>query len=289
MNYYLHILIFIEIYCILALSLNMQLGLSRIVNLAIATFYGLGAYTYAILNTKFNLSFIPILIISLVINIVFSLFISIASRKFKDEIFVLVSLSFQMIMYSVLWNWESVTGGVNGIANITGPIILGFRVKSQIEFTLFGSILLILSIGLSLFIHHSAFSRTLKAIRDNEIAAATLGKNIYAFKTTNIAISCALASLSGILFASYIGYIDATSFSINESIDILFILLIGGLLSTKGAIIGVILFFTLEEVFKSIGFNDDISFNLRIILFSITIIFILYKRPNGLFGKYSIE
>ncbi len=289
MNYYLHILILIEIYCILVLSLNMQLGFSRLMNLAIATFYGLGAYTYAILSTQFEVPFFLILVIAIMINSFFSLFISLASTKFKEEIFVLVSLSFQMILYSILWNWDSFTGGANGIPNIPQPIIFGLQVDSHLEFALLGGVFLLLVIGLSSFLHRSVFGRTLKAIRDNEIAAESLGKNINSFKITNIAISCGVASLSGILFASYIGYIDTTSFSINESIDILFILLLGGLLSTKGAIVGVIIFFLLQETFKSIGLNNDIAFNLRIILFSIAIIIILYKKPNGLFGKYSVD
>ena len=289
MNYYLHILILIEIYCILVLSLNMQLGFSRLMNLAIATFYGLGAYTYAILSTQFDMSFLLILFIAIVINAIFSLFISLASKRFKEEIFVLVSLAFQMIVYSILWNWDSLTGGANGISNIPQPIIFGFEIQNQLEFALLGGLFLLLIIALSSFLHRSVFGRTLKAIRDNEIASKSLGKNITQFKTINVAISCGVASLSGVLFASYIGYIDTTSFSINESIDILFILLLGGLLSTRGAIIGTVSFFALQEIFKSIGLNDNISFNLRIILFSIAVIVILYKKPNGLFGKYSVE
>lgn len=267
----------------------MQLGFSRLMNLAIATFYGLGAYTYAILSTQFDLSFFLILFIAIVINAIFSLFISFASTRFKEEIFVLVSLAFQMIIYSILWNWDSLTGGANGISNIPQPIIFGFEVQNQFEFILLGGVFLLLIITLSSFLHRSVFGRTLKAIRDNEIGSKSLGKNITQFKAINVAISCGVASLSGVLFASYIGYIDTTSFSINESIDILFILLLGGLLSTRGAIIGTVSFFALQEIFKSVGLNDNISFNLRIILFSITVIVILYKKPNGLFGKYSVE
>ncbi len=289
MNYYLHLLIFIEIYSILVLSLNMQLGFSRLMNLAIATFYGLGAYSYAILSMQFNLPFLLILIIAIIINSIFSLFISLASTRFKEEIFVLVSLAFQMIIYSILLNWDALTGGASGISNIPQPIIFYIRIQSQLEFAILGGIFLVIAIALSKFLHLSVFGRTLKAIRDNEIASQSIGKNINLFKTINIALSCGLASLSGVLFASYIGYIDTSSFSVNESIDILFILLLGGLLSTRGAIVATITFFVLQEILKSFGLNDDVSFNLRIILFSIAIIIILYKKPNGLFGKYSVE
>ncbi len=267
----------------------MQLGFSRLMNLAIASFYGLGAYTYAIISTKLGMSFLPTLCIAISLNALISLIISQASKRFKEEIFVLVSLAFQMIIFSILWNWDSLTGGANGIINISEPSLFGFEVNNQIKFSILGGIFLILVIAFSSFLHNSPFGRTLKAIRDNEVASLSLGKNTTIFKSINIAISSGIASISGVLFASYIGYIDPTSFDLNESIDILFILILGGLLNVRGAILGTVVFFLLQELFKLVGFNDSISFNLRIILFSVAVVTILYLKPNGLFGKYTIE
>ena len=289
MSYFLHILILVEIYCILVICLNMQLGFSRLLNLAIATFYALGAYSYSIIGVNYHLSFFILVSISILLNMLISIVISYASTRFKEEIFVLITIAFHMITYSILLNVESITGGVNGINNIPPPIIFGYHLDSKLDFTLLGGLFLFLTIIFSVFLHKSKYGRTLKAIRDNEIVAKSIGKNISFFKASNIAISCGISSLAGVILASYIGYIDTSNFNLDVSIDILLILMLGGLLSTKGAIFGTITYFIISEVFRFVGLNDDIAFNIRIILFSVTVIFLLYKKPNGLFGQYNIN
>jgi len=288
MNYYFHIAILIEIYVILALCLNLQLGFTGLMNLAMGIFYGLGAYGYALASTKLGLGFFPALLIAIVTNMVLSLFVSLASVRFKGDIFILVSLAFQIIGYAILWNWTDLTGGPYGIVSIPRPSILGLNIVTVPQFAILGLVFTILVLALNYFIYQSAFGRTLQAIRDDELAATTLGKNTTWFKIRSVAISCGMVSLAGVLYASYITYIDATSFGVNESIDIIFILILGGLVSVRGSIAGAITFIIIQELFKMIGFSDDIAFNLRNMLFAVAIILLLYHRPKGLFGKLEL-
>lgn len=288
MNYYLHIIILIEIYVILSLSLNLQLGFTGLMNLAMGIFYGFGAYTYALVSLKLGFSFFPALIMAIVINMFLSLFISLASVRFKDDIFILVSLAFQSIAYAILWNWTSFTGGAYGLSGIPRPDFLGYKITSVPEFAVLGAVFLIIVVGFSHFVYQSAFGRTLQAVRDDEIVAKTLGKNTVWFKIQSVAISCGIASFAGVLYASYITYIDATSFGVNESIDVIFILILGGLVSIKGSIIGAIAFIVIQELFRGIGFDDNIGFNLRNILFASAMIALLYFRPKGLMGKLEL-
>jgi branched-chain amino acid transport system permease protein len=288
MNYYLHIIILIEIYIILALSLNLQLGFTGLMNLGMGIFYGFGAYTYAIVSMKFGIGFSTALILSILVNMILSLFISFASFRFKDDVFILVSLAFQSIGYALLWNWTELTGGAYGLPSIPRPIIFGYAFSSVLDFALLGFVFMCVVIYFSHFIYNSNFGRTLKAIRDDSVAAQTLGKKVKVFKIQSVAISCGMTSFAGVLYASYITYIDATSFGVNESLDIVFILVLGGLATIRGSIIGVLFFIISQELFKYFGFDDDIAFNLRNILFASTIIVLLYYRPKGLVGKLEL-
>lgn len=280
MNHYLHILILIEIYTTLALSLNLQLGYTGLMNFGMGIFYGLGAYSYALLSTKLGWWFIPSLFAAVFINMLFSLIISLASERFKGDIFILVCLAFQMIGYAVLYSW--------GGESVLRPNIFGWQVITVPEFALFGMILMSAVIGISYLLYETPFARTLQAIRDDEIAALTLGKSIVWFKIRSVAISSGIAALAGVLHAGYFTYIDAKSFGVNESIGIIFILILGGLMGIRGSVLGAISFFILEEVFRGIGFPVDIASNMRNILFAIAIILLLYYRPKGLAGKLEL-
>jgi len=288
MNYYLHILILIEIYVILALSLNLQLGFTGLMNFAMGIFYGLGAYSYSLLSMKLGLGFISAVTLSILINMLLSLIISLSSLRFKDDIFILVSLAFQVIGYAILYNWTQLTGGPYGLTSIPRPELFGWKISSTLEFATLGFIFMLVVIIFSYFLYKTPFARTLQAIRDDEIAALTVGKNVFWFKVRSVAISCGIAALAGVLYASYITYIDATAFGVSESLDIIFILILGGLVGIRGSIVGAVSFITVQELFKFIGFSDNVSFNFRNILFALAIIGLLYFRPKGLVGKLEL-
>lgn len=289
MNYVLHIIILVEIYAILALAMNLQLGFTGLMNLAMGAFYGVGAYIYSLSAVKLGLGFFPAVMLAIFGNLFMSYIVTISSQRFKGDLFILVTLGFQIITYTVLWNWVAVTNGSYGISGIPKPELFGITINSLPAFSFFGFILFILISLLSLLIYRSPLGRTLQAIRDDSLSAASIGKDIMRFKMKSIGISSAFLAVAGAIYATHFTYIDPTSFGLEESINILFIAILGGLANFKGAITGVIVFVLLQELLKFTGIPDNFAFNTRIIIFSSMIILLLYFRPNGLLGKIKFE
>ena len=284
MNYLLHILIMINIYVILTLSLNLLVGYTGLLSLCHAAFYGIGAYVTTLLMMKTGLNFSAALMASVITSALISLIISLPSLRLKGDYFVLASLGFQIIVFSILYNWIDITQGPYGIPGIPQPVIFGLKINTLTDFFFFTSIISIASGLLIWLITVSPYGRVLKAIREDEIAAASLGKNIYSFKVSAFAISAAFAAISGALFATYIRYIDPTSFTLMEAIVI-----IGGAGSSSGPIIGTILMIFLPEILRFLRIPDAIVHNMRQIIYGFLLIILMHYRPKGIAGEYDFE
>ena len=284
MNYLLHILIMINIYVILTLSLNLLVGYTGLLSLCHAAFYGIGAYVTTLLMMKTGLNFSAALMASVITSALISLIISLPSLRLKGDYFVLATLGFQIIVFSILYNWIDITQGPYGIPGIPQPVIFGLKINTLTDFFFFTSIISIASGLLIWLITVSPYGRVLKAIREDEIAAASLGKNIYSFKVSAFAISAAFAAISGALFATYIRYIDPTSFTLMEAIVI-----IGGAGSSSGPIIGTILMIFLPEILRFLRIPDAIVHNMRQIIYGFLLIILMHYRPKGIAGEYDFE
>jgi len=199
-------------------------------------------------------------------------------------------LGFQIIIYTVLYNWISVTKGPFGIPGIPAPEILGtFKVTGIVGFLILSLILL----GIVLFIFyrliHSPFGRALKGVRDDEIAMLSLGRNVAKLKIQVFTIASAFSAISGFLFASYITYIDPTSFNIDESIFIISAVLIGGTGNIKGPFIGAVFVVLLPEILRFVGLPDSIAANMRMIIYGLALCLFMYLRPQGIAGEYNFQ
>ncbi len=286
MNYFLHILTMINIYVILALSLNLLVGYTGLLSISHAAFYGIGAYIAALVMTHWGLGFFPALIIAIAGAVLLSFVVSIPSLRLRGDYFVLASMGFQVITFSILYNWVDVTRGPYGITGIPRPALLGLQIESIGAFCLFTGIIACVCIWLLYLIGNSPFGRILKAIREDELATAALGKNIPRFKVIAFAIAAGFASISGILFAGYMQYIDPTSFTLMESVFILSIIIIGGSGNTIGPLFGSVVIIFLPEVLRFVGMPDAIAANMRQIIYGLLIILVLRYRPQGLVGEY---
>lgn len=289
MNYLLHILIMINIYVILTLSLNIVVGYSGLLSLCHAAFYGIGAYTATLLMMNAGLSFLPALLAAIAAAIILSIIIGIPSLRLRGDYFVLATLGFQVIVFVILYNWVSVTRGPYGIPGIPQPNIFGWQVDSLPEFFLLTLVLALASGWVIYLILHSPFGRVLKAIREDEIATAALGKNVPKLKTQSFILGAAFAAIPGVLFATYMRYIDPTSFTLMESIFIISIIIIGGSGNFSGPILGSIILVILPEVLRFLQIPDAIAANMRQIIYGLVLILLLRYRPQGLVGEYQFE
>jgi branched-chain amino acid transport system permease protein len=286
MSYLLHILVLINIYVILAVSLNLVVGYTGLLSLCHAAFYGIGAYIGTLLMVDGGLGFWSALGCAVVGTVLLSFPISIPSLRLKGDYFVLATLGFQVIVFAVLHNWESVTKGSFGVPGIPRPSVAGIAIDSPGAYVLFSGALAVMCIGLLYLIGESPYGRVLKAIREDELAAAALGKNVFWYKTSAFSIGAGFAAIPGVIFAGYMQYIDPTSFTILESVFILSIIIIGGTGNVSGPVLGAVLLVILPEALRFLGMPDAVAANMRQIIYGLALIVLLRYRPQGLLGEY---
>jgi branched-chain amino acid transport system permease protein len=269
--------------------LNLLVGYTGLFSFAHAAFYGIGAYITTLLMIKAGWGFFPALFIAILGAILLSLIVAIPSLRLKGDYFVLATLGFQTIIFYILYNWVGLTNGPYGIPGIPRPKFLGFMVDSTFAYSVFSILLSGICLLFLWRICESPFGRTLRAIRDDEIAASALGKNIYRFKVLAFVLSGAFASVPGALFASYMRYIDPTSFTLMETVFILSAVLIGGAGNIKGPIIGTVFVILLPEFLRFLHIPDTIAPNVRQILYGLFILILMRLRPQGLGGEYKLQ
>lgn len=289
MNYLLHIAIMMGIYGMLALSANLLIGFGGLLTMTQAAFYGLGAYAYALLSMKLGLPFFVTLPAAVLFCAIVGWLFGQAALKFRNEAFVLATIGFQMIVYVVLYNWTDLTRGPYGISGIPRPSFFGLEIESVAAFFVFTLILFLIVFGVMYLVGRSPFALSLKALRDDETAAQTLGicpRNQY---IRALVISAAISAIPGVCFAGYITYIDPTSFTLTESIFIACILLVGGSGNVIGPMSGVAFMILLPEILRFVGLPDAIAANLREIIYGVLLIVLVYIKPKGLAGAYAIR
>jgi len=289
LNYLLHILVMINIYAILSLSLNILVGYTGLLSLCHATFFGIGAYASTLLMMRLGFGFILSLFLSIILSVLLSFVISVPSLRLKGDYFVLATLGFQIIAFTILYNWVDLTRGPYGISGIPRPVIFGLKIDSISSYFVLSCIIAFLCVGLFQLIGNSPFGRVLKAIREDEISSAALGKNIPRLKIIVFSISAGFAAVPGALFAGYMRYIDPTSFTLMESVFILSIIIIGGTGNISGPILGTVIMILLPELMKFLAIPDSIAANMRQILYGLLIIVIMRIKPQGLSGEYNFK
>ncbi|MFQ6114517.1 MAG: branched-chain amino acid ABC transporter permease, partial [bacterium] len=284
MNYLLHILIMINLYVVLTLSLNIVVGYTGLLSLCHAAFYGIGAYITTLLMMKAGFSFMPAVLVAILGAILLSVAIGIPSLRLKGDYFVLATLGFQIIVFVILYNWVGLTRGPYGIPGIPQPKIFSWKVDSLLEFFILSTGIASLCGFLIYWVSYSPFGRTLKSIREDEVAAAALGKDVPKFKNRAFMMGAAFAAISGALFATYFRYIDPTSFALMESIFILSIIIIGGTGNLSGPILGSIILVLLPEVLRFLQIPDAIAANMRQIIYGLILVILMRYRSQGLLG-----
>lgn len=290
MEYILHIGIMINIYILLVLSANLPIGMASLLTLGQAAFYGIGAYISAFFLMQFNLPFIVVALIVMLLTGLFSYLVSFASIKLKGDYFVLATLGFQMIVYTALYNWTDVTRGPYGVPGIPSVKLLGiWDISGVWGYFFLTTVLSVLVAFLFKSIKFSPYGRVLRALRNDEHAVSAMGRNPIAFKSWAFFLSAAFSGLAGLIYASYVSYIDPTSFTLDESIFIISALFIGGTGNVRGPILGALFVVVLPEVLRFVGMPDAIAANMRQIIYGLALIVVMYFRPQGLWGETEIK
>ncbi len=281
MEYVLHLFILICFYTMLAQSLNLSAGFAGLISLTHAGFYGIGAYTTAILSTYYGFSFWPSIPLAMLISGCIAFIVSLIALRTVDDYFIICTLGIQVILFSIMNNWMELTRGPLGIPGIPSIQLFGFSVESKISFLLLSLLFVLLIWFVLRNISQSGFGKTLTAISEDEIYSQSIGKNVYLSKTVSFTLSAMLAAIPGTLYAHYISYIDPTSFTVNESIFVLSIVIIGGLGNLSGSFFASAFLVLLPEALRFVGMPDSIAANMRQIIYGLILVMVMMTGKNG--------
>lgn len=282
MEYILHLFIFICFYTLLSQSLNLSAGFTGLISLAHAGFYGIGAYTTAILTTQFGFSFWLSIPLAMLISGAIAFIVSLIALRTVEDYFIICTLGIQVILFSIMNNWMNLTRGPLGISGIPSISLFGFNLDSKISF-LSLSLIFVASLWLVLRnISNSGFGKTLTAISEDEIYSQSIGKNVYLAKTVSFTLSAMFAAIPGTFYAHYISYIDPTSFTVSESIFVLSIVIIGGLGNLTGSFLASAFLVLLPEALRFVGMPDSIAANMRQIIYGLILVIVMKTGRNGI-------
>ena len=290
------------IWAILAVSLNLVVGFTGLLSVGHIGFFGIGAYTMAILTSDaaydqlrteaiptFGWPFFAALPACVLLTGLAAIAVGVVFNRFRDDIYVLVSFGFAVIAFNVFLSWRGLTRGAYGIHDIEKPAIGGWVLNGDLEFLALVAVFLVAIVIISWLIVTSSFGRVLTAIREDEQAAAVFGYQVTHFKLAIWVISAMMAGLAGGLFGSWTSFVDPNSFILLESILLVSIVILGGLASIRGSIIGAMAFVLLEEGMRFVPLlPDEFVGQARQVVLGVLLVLLMLFRPQGLAGRYKL-
>lgn len=276
-DYILDVLILAGIYAILALGLNVVMGYTGLLNLGFVAFYAVGAYSFALLNTKLGLGYWSALPFALILSGLSGFVMGFPALRLKGDYLAIVTLGFGEITRLVLNNWDSFTNGPNGISSISRPAIGSMQFVSLNTFYYFVLFAVILSAVVIRRVERSAIGRAWISIREDEIAASSMGVDTTRYKLYSFSFGAFFAGLAGTIYASKMQFINPESFTFTESILVLSMVILGGLGSVQGAITGAAVLVVLPEILREIKDYRMLSLGAGLVL-------LMIFRPQGIFG-----
>ncbi len=299
MNYLLHLLVYFDIYVILALSLNLVVGYCGLLTLAHAGYYAIGGYACALLMLTTGWGFLPALLAGALLSAIASLAVSLPAWRLRGDFFVLASLAVQTLIFSALYNWSStedplgswknLTNGPFGLIGIPRPRLFGWEIIGTFGYAVFATGIAWLCGFILWRLKSSPWGRLLLAMREDELAARGLGKNTRLAKVQAFAIASAMAAVSGALYAAYVRYLDPSSASLDESILMLSMVIVGGLGNFRGPMVGAAILVGLPELLRFLDLPDAQAANLRLLIYGILLVLLMHLRPQGIAGDYRIQ
>ncbi len=292
----------ILIYVMLGWGLNVVVGWAGLLDLGYAGFYAIGAYSYALLAQAFDISFWLCLPLAGLFSALFGLALGFPVLRLRGDYLAIVTMGFGEIIRIVLLNWQSLTGGPNGISNIARPTLFGltftaraldggktfaealgipYSANQRIFFLYFLILALaLLTNFLALRLRRLPLGRAWEALREDEIACRSLGINPTNIKLSAFAIGAMCAGFAGSFFATRQGFITPESFSFIESAVIVAIVVLGGMGSQVGIVFAAIILVGLPEWFRDLQ-------NYRMLAFGLTLLVVMIFKPSGLVSRRS--
>lgn len=278
----------IAIYAILAVTLNFIMGYAGIYSLAHAVFFGLGAYTSAWVAQHVHPSVFLTFPAAMIVAGSLSLLLALPALRVRGEYFVAASLGLQVLAVTIFSEWKSFTGGIGGVLAIPPANVFGIEVYKPAAFAILSVATLAVIVVLINLMVHSSFGRNLRAIHDSESAAASFGKNVPMIKTISVMFSAALAAVAGALYASYLSFINVESFTLDTSVLVMAMVIIGGTGTVAGPVVGAALLMLLPSLISWFDFLPQTEIGaLQQIIYGLGMTLLMIFRPGGIVGRRS--
>lgn len=275
-DYWLYLLTLIGAYGVVALGLNLLTGLSGQISLGHAGFFAIGAYTSAILTSKYGLPYPAAAALAVAAGWGVGLLVGIPAVRLQGLYLAIATLAFGIGVERVIYTFKGLTGGPYGLM-IDPPAVLGFAANSPLKLYYLVLVAATLCVLFIANIVRSSQVRMLVAMRDSELAAACMGINVTRLKVLAFAISAALAALGGVLYAPAIGFVSVEQFTLWLSITFISMIVVGGLGSITGSFLGAAFVVIVPELLRGFGAYYQIVYGLAMIL-----VFVFW--PKGLVG-----
>lgn len=272
-TYYLFILGLIAITTLVGVGLNILFGLSGQVSIGHAGFFAIGAYTGSLLMTQAEWNFWIALGVAVLATVGMGVAVAAPALRVKGPYLAMVTIAFGVIVERVLIEWVGLTGGFGGITNIPRPAVFGLQPALR-DVVLVAMLVAFLALLSFVALKRHPWGRAFQAVRDDEVAAAAMGLNPLYVKSMAFALSAGFTGLAGVFFASIIGFISPDSFTFHRSILFLLVVILGGLGTVEGALVGAIALVVLPE------FLHDFA-EYQLLVFGALLFLTLWLAPNG--------
>ena len=275
-RYWLDVLNSVGLYVILGLSLNIILGHAGMFHMGHAAFYAIGAYTTAIINTRYGIPVLWIMPISGLAAALFALVVARPIIHLRGDYLLIVTIGMvEIVRIALINNVFGITGGANGIFGIARPDLFGFKLRQPQHFFYFIWLFVALTVFLFSLLENSRFGRALKYLREDAVAAEGSGINTAHYKLAAFVLGAGWAGMAGTIFASKMTIISPESFSFWESVVLFMIVILGGAGNIAGVILGAFLVVGLPEVFRDLA-------SARMLVYGVAMMFMMIYRTQGL-------
>ena len=274
--------VLISIYVILAASYNLIIGYGGLNTIAHPIFFALGAYGAALLGINTGLPAVICVLVGVAVAVVASIVLALTTLRVSGDYLLIASLGFQLGLLQLVNNLEFM-GGPAGLSNI--PMTLAGSGRGWLYLLICGvlALLVVLLVQRSM---SGPFGRAVRAMRDDEVACAALGRGLFSMKIVIFAVGCGAAGLAGGLYAYYFQYISPEQFNVAQSATILTMVVLGGIGTIWGPVIGAFVLVALPQAITFLQLPSSLVGPLQGLLFTSLVILFLFLRPYGLVGRH---
>ena len=277
-TYYLFMLGLVAITTLVGVGLNILVGLSGQVSIGHAGFFAIGAYTGSLLMAQSGWNFWLALVVAIVTTAGTGAALAAPALRVTGPYLAMVTIAFGIIVERVLIEWVGLTGGFGGITNIPKPSLFGLQPALR-DVVLIAIAITALAIVAFALLKQHPWGRAFQAVRDDDIAATSLGLNTLYVRVVAFAVSAAFTGLGGVFFSAIVGFVSPDSFTFHRSILFLLVVILGGLGTAEGALVGAIALVILPEFFQDFA-------DYQLLFFGILLLTTLWLAPNGVMSLY---